>query len=112
MVDAVNARDYARVLEFHSDDVVLELHGDAARLAGDGAVGKEAFARWFADWFSMFEPDYRFEVGEVREEGDRVHIELIHHACGRRSGADVTMISKWLYELRDGKIVRCTTASG
>ncbi len=106
--DAVNARDFASVRAVYADDVVLAIHGDVRSLAGSGAVGKEALLGWFSDWFRTFERDYRFEIASARAEGDdRVLVDVTHHARGRASGAEVTMQSHWVFELRDGKIVRC-----
>ena len=106
MIEAVNAGDFAAALDFHTDDVVLALSGDAVTLTGDGAAGKEAYGRWFADWFGTFEPGYRFTIDELRADGDLVYATLTHHARGRASGADVTMPSDWIYTFRDGKIAR------
>ena len=112
LMAAVNAEDFAGAMDLVADDVVLVLHGDAARLAGSGATGKEAFGRWFADWFRMFEPGYRFAVESIRADGDEVTTVLVHHARGRASGAEVTMPSTWVYTVRDGLIVRAVGSSG
>ena len=106
MIEAVNAGDFEAAMTFVADDVVLVLQGEAARLAGDGAEGKEAFARWFADWFRAFESGYRFVIERLRSDGDDVYATIVHHARGRSSGADVTMASPWVYTFRDGRIVR------
>ena len=76
LFEAANARDYAGALELIADDVVLVIHGDVGSVAGDGAVGKEAFSRWFTEWFRMFEDGYRFEIGDAREEGERVVLDV------------------------------------
>ena len=107
MFEAVNAGDFEAAGRDVSDDVVLVLHGGAVTVAGDGAVGRAAFDRWFADWFRQFERGYRFELGEARADGDRVRFDATHHARGRLSGAEVTMKSTWVFEFRDGRIVRC-----
>ena len=111
LIEAVNAGEWDTALALISEDVVLTLAGDA-RLAGEGAVGKEAYVRWFADWFRTFERGYRFSIDELRAEGDTVHAKLTHHARGRASGAEVTMPSTWVYELRDGRVVRADGTSG
>ena len=106
MIEAVNVGDFATAREFFADDVELLLHGEAAILAGPGATGKEAFADWFADWFRTFERGYRFTLGELQSEGDRVQVEIMHHARGRASGVEVTMPSAWVFTFRDGEIVQ------
>jgi ketosteroid isomerase-like protein len=103
---AVNRRDFRAAADAFADDVVMAIHGDVARVAGAGGIGKRAVVRWFGDWFGQFEDDYRFEVTEARDEGDRVFVAATHHARGRFSGAEVSGNSTWLYEVRDGKIAR------
>ena len=112
MFEAVNAGDFPAVERFFADDVVLVLTGGAVTLAGDGAVGKKAFVRWFADWFRTFEPGYRFEMRDLRCEDDRVYVHVTHHARGRASGAQVTMRSSWVWVVRDGLIVRGEARDG
>src|SRR4029078_895128 len=59
------------------------------------------------EWFATFERDYRFEVHEARDFGERVLIVATHHGRGRASGAPSTLTAAWIYTVRDGKIVRC-----
>jgi ketosteroid isomerase-like protein len=102
-----NARNFRAVMDTYADDVVLRIQGDQWTLLGDGAVGKEAVGQWFGEWFATFERDYRFEVHESRDLGERVLIVATHHGRGRASGAPTTLTAAWVYTLRDGKIVRC-----
>jgi ketosteroid isomerase-like protein len=67
-------------------------------------VGKEAVGEWFGDWFRTFDRDYRFEVDETRDLGDRVLIVATHHGRGRISGAPATQQMGYLYTVRDGKV--------
>jgi ketosteroid isomerase-like protein len=105
--EAVNSRDFAAVMDAYADDVVLSLHGDIPTALGEGAVGKKAVGEWFGDWFQTFASDYRFEVEESRDLGDRVFIDATHHSAGRLSGVPVTLRAGWIYTLRDGKVVGC-----
>ena len=106
--ESTNARDFDAVMEAYADDVVLELHGRHQTFVGaEGAVGKEAVGKWFGEWFKTFDVDYRFEIDEARDLGDRVLIVATHHARGRISGVPTTQQAGWLYTLRDGKVVRC-----
>jgi ketosteroid isomerase-like protein len=109
--EAVNRRDFAAVMEAYADDMVLAVHGDVGALPGQGAVGKEAVGEWFGDWFSQWDSDYRFEIEEARDWGDRVFIAATHHGRGRASGVPVSLRAAWIYALRDSKVVRCDAYS-
>jgi ketosteroid isomerase-like protein len=102
-----NARDFAAVMDAYADDMVLVLHGELRALGTEGAVGKEAVGEWFGDWFRTFERDYRFEIHEARDWGDRVFVAATHHGRGRVSGAPMSGRQGWVYTVRDDKIVRC-----
>jgi ketosteroid isomerase-like protein len=104
-----NTRDFEAVMDAFADDVVLalhrDLHGDLP-VGAEGAAGKAAVGEWFGEWFRTFERDYRFEVHEARDWGDRVFIDATHHGKGRISGAPVTRRAGWVYRVRDGRIAR------
>jgi ketosteroid isomerase-like protein len=102
-----NARNFNAVMDAYADDVVLSLHGDYWGVLGDGSVGKEAVGQWFGEWFATFERDYRFEIHEARDLGERVLIIATHHGRGRASGAPSTLTAAWIYTVRGAKIVRC-----
>ena len=101
-----NARDFEAVMGAYADDVVLGLHDDLVALGSEGAVGKEAVGEWFGDWMRTFERDYRFEVEEARDLGDRVFVIATHHGRGRLSGAPMRRRAGWVYTVRDGHITR------
>jgi ketosteroid isomerase-like protein len=101
-------REWDAVMGLYADDVVLALHGELRSVGGEGAVGKQAVGEWFGQWFSTFDRDYRFEIHEVRELADgRVFIDATHHGRGRASGVPISKRTGWVYEVRDGRIVRC-----
>jgi ketosteroid isomerase-like protein len=103
--EAVNERDFPRAMSHYAEDVVLVVRPDAFLGAGT-FEGRDAVGRWFGDWFSSFEPDYRFEFEEMRDLGDVVFLAASHRGRGRSSGAEVNGCTGYLYTVRDGKIVR------
>jgi len=105
--EAINARNFAAVVDAYADDVVLSLHGEIPMALGESAVGKKAVVEWFGDWFRTFDSNYRFEIEEPHDLGDRVFVAGTHHSAGRVSGVPVTLRGAWIFTLRDGKVVRC-----
>jgi ketosteroid isomerase-like protein len=102
--EKTNARDFKAVMDAYADDVILRLHGWLRNISGVAAVGKEAVGEWFGDWFRTFDRDYRFEVDEARDLGDRVLIVATHHGRGRISGAPAMEQMGYLYTVRDGEV--------
>jgi len=102
---AVNDRDFARAMELYAGDVVLVVD-PAAFLENGTFEGRDAVGRWFGNWFSTFEPGYRFEIEEAEAVGDSVLIVARHHGRGRSSGAEVRGHTSYVYEVRDGRIAR------
>ena len=72
----------------------------------DRATGKAAVGEWFGDWFRQFGLDYRFDIEETHDTGDRVLVLVTHHGRGRHSGATVEQRSAHDYTLREGKVSR------
>ena len=103
--EGTNARDFAGVMDTWAEDVTLVLHGDLGQLS-NGASGKAAVGEWFGDWFRQFGPDYRFDIEEVHDIGDRVLVFAAHHGHGRRSGVTVEQRTAYVYTLADGKVCR------
>ncbi|MCE3265907.1 MAG: SnoaL-like domain [Solirubrobacterales bacterium] len=103
--EAVNKRDFDRAMSHYADDVEL-LVDDEAFLDSGTFRGKEAVGRFFGNWFSTFEPGYRFEIEEARDLGGVVLLVASHHGRGRNSGAEVHGRTGYLYKLRDERIVR------
>jgi ketosteroid isomerase-like protein len=108
--EAVNRREFEAVLDTMHDDVTLVVHGHLVGLGSvdgrDSAVGKQAVGDWFREWFSAFSDDYRFEIDEARDLGDRVLVIATHHGYGRASGVPVTIQSGYLYSVRLAKVSR------
>jgi ketosteroid isomerase-like protein len=101
--ELTNARDFAGVMDTWAEDVRLILHGDLGQLSS-GASGKAAVGEWFGDWFRQFGPDYRFDIEEARDIGDRVLVIATHHGHGRHSGVTVEQRTAYVYTLREGKV--------
>ena len=99
-----NARDFKAVMDAYADDVILRLHDWLRNIGGEAVVGKEAVGEWFGDWFRTFDRDYRFDVDEARDLGDRVLVVATHHGRGRISGAPARQQLGYLYTVREGKI--------
>ena len=101
--EAVNRRDFPHAMSLYAE--VLVVHDDAFLDAGV-FEGKEAVGRWFADWFSTFEPGYRFEIRDARIVGGRVFLDAAHRGRGRSSGIEVGGRTGYLYEVRDGLVAQ------
>jgi ketosteroid isomerase-like protein len=101
-----NTRNFEGVLAGWADDVVLTLHGDGPVLAGQDVVGKTAVGEWFGEWFRAFDRDYRFEIEELQDWGERVFVVATHHVRGRASGVPLTQQAAWVYTVGNGRIVK------
>jgi ketosteroid isomerase-like protein len=106
-----NARDFAGVMDTWADDLTLVLHGDFAAFSST-PTGRAAVGEWFGDWFRQFGPDYRFDIEESRDCGDRVFVVASHHGHGRRSGATVEQRTAYVYTLDYGKVTRIEVWTG
>jgi ketosteroid isomerase-like protein len=102
--EGVNRRDFETVMDAYADDVVLRSHGWLRNIGAIAVVGKKAVGEWFGDWFRSFDRNYRFEVDEARDLGDRVLIVATHDGRGRVSGAPATDQMGYLYTVRNGKV--------
>jgi ketosteroid isomerase-like protein len=101
------AADLATAIDALAEDVRLVFHGHLRELAGaDTISGKKAAVDWLADWFSRFEPDYRFEVEESRDLRDGVLVVTVHRAKGRASGVPISQTTANVIAVVDNKIVR------
>ena len=112
LFERTNARDFSAVMDAYADDIVLAHHGDVQAVGGEGAVGKRGVGEWFGDRMQTFDRNYRFEIEELRELGDRVLVVAVHHGRGRASGAEFARRAAWVYTLREGEIVRCDVYDG
>ena len=76
---------------------------------GDGSVGRghEFLSRAIAQWIGTFE-DWREEIEEVRDAGDRVYVAAHQHGRGKGSGVELTQRYGIVYEVAGGRIVGMT----
>jgi ketosteroid isomerase-like protein len=102
---ATNAGDFAHAMSLYAEDVELFVDPEAFLESGT-FEGREAVGRWFANWFTTFEPGYQFEIEEARDLGDVVLLVASHRGRGRNSGVEVEGRTGYLYRVREGKIVR------
>jgi len=90
--------DYEAALPAFADDVLVVT--SLERYHGLAGVVEEA-QRWERMW-----TDYRFEVEDLVDAGDKV--VLLYHQSGRSktSGVELEERAGWVYTLREGKIAR------
>ena len=90
--------DYEAALPAFADDV--EVVTSLERYYGPEGVVEEA-ERWEEMW-----TDYRFEVEDLVDCGDKV--VLLYHQSGRSKTSGVVLEERagWVYTLREGKIAR------
>jgi ketosteroid isomerase-like protein len=82
---------------------------DIEFVPGDGSAvhhGIDALRREWGDWLRSWQ-DFRVEMVEVEQSGDRVMVFSRFHGRGRSSGIDVEgMQGASLFTVRDGKVTR------
>ncbi len=104
---AFNRRDMTAMLDVMDPDV--EWVPILAVLEGRPYRGHDGFKRWV----EALDPDWeRFEVDyeELRDLGERVLVFGHWRGRGRASGVEFeNQPATWLYEFKDGKIVRLQT---
>ena len=97
--------DFAKGLSYVDPEIVFsqsaEEPGGGTFHGHDGVI--EAFRRWTGAW-----EDYRVEVEDLTDRGDRVLATTLHHGSGKGSGANVQLRIYQLWEFANGKIVRAT----
>jgi ketosteroid isomerase-like protein len=93
--------DAATALELFDPDVDVD-----ATLRPDGARGRgrEALATIIGGWIASFD-DWREEVEEMRDLGDRVYVVATQRGRGKATGIEVEARYGVAYELVDGRIV-------
>ena len=98
MLEAYVRGDYEAALPAFADDV--EVVTSIERYHGLAGVVEEA-QRWEAMW-----SDYRFEMEDLLDAGDKV--VLLYHQSGRSKTSGVVLEERagWVYTLSEGKIVR------
>jgi ketosteroid isomerase-like protein len=95
-MDAVRSH-YHPEIEWHEDPSFPE----SGVFRGIDAVG--AYSRQFWSEFS----EIQYDMAEVIEAGDHVLVNMRITGRGRTSGAAFDVSAWWVFEFRDGKVVRC-----
>jgi ketosteroid isomerase-like protein len=88
----------------HPEIVFIRIGSELPDVAGEWR-GKEGLRQATAEYLNVFE-DYRFEVEEIRDLGDRVLVLERHSARGKLSGASISQDVGTILTLGDGLIVR------
>jgi ketosteroid isomerase-like protein len=107
LIDAYDRGDVPAFLELLDPDV--EWIPIMAVLEGRVYRGPEGVRQWLGDLagdWEYFQPVYE----EYRDLGDRVLVLGRWRARGRASGVELeNQPAAWLYEIKDGKVVRMRT---
>jgi ketosteroid isomerase-like protein len=90
--------DYEAALPAFAQDV--EVVTSLERFHGPAGVVEEA-KRWEEMW-----SDYRFEVQDLVDAGDKVVLLYRQVGKSKESGVEVEERAGWVYTLREGKIAR------
>jgi ketosteroid isomerase-like protein len=103
-VSALNRGDISSMLDQYDEDIEIVLAGSAIPEPGihRGRAEAEAFLN---DIWATIE-NFKADVSEMRETGERI-LYLVHfHGRGGGSGVDVRQEFSWLYSFSAGKISR------
>jgi ketosteroid isomerase-like protein len=65
---------------------------------------EEAIRQWIGTWRPR---TYRFEPSDYRGLGDKVLVRCTEYGLGRESGVEVRREAFQLWDMRDGKAIRC-----
>jgi ketosteroid isomerase-like protein len=91
--------------EFVDPEIVfIRIGSELPDVAGEWH-GKEGLRRATTEYLNVWD-DYRFEVEDMIDLGDRVLVLETHTARGKLSGASISQDVGTLLTLRDGLIVR------
>ena len=104
MYEAFHGGDAGRALTYFHPEVVVDA---SRRIDGGVGHGREELSRIIATWVGAFE-DWREEIEEMRDLGDRVYVVATQRGIGKGSGVEVEFRYAVLYEVREGKITSMT----
>jgi ketosteroid isomerase-like protein len=105
MYDTYERGDFASSLACLDPEIEFSQPTDEP--GGGTFHGHEGVVQAFAAWTGAWE-DYRVEVEELTDYGDRVLARTRHRGRGKGSGAEVELEIFQLWTLRDDKAVRAT----
>jgi ketosteroid isomerase-like protein len=75
-----------------------------APTASGYAEVEEAMRQWLGTWRPG---TYRFEPSDYRDLGDKVLVSYTEHGLGREGGVEGRREAFQLWDMRDGKAIRC-----
>jgi ketosteroid isomerase-like protein len=64
----------------------------------------EAMRQWIGTWRPG---TYRFKASDYRDLGNKVLVRCTESGLGRESGVEVRRVAFQLWDMRDGKAIRC-----
>ena len=105
MLESFNRGEYARSTGLLHEDA--ELHQPSMMPDAGTFIGKAEWVRCHTQWLTGFEPGFQYEIEELIDAEKGVFVRLTLRGVGRESGAPVTQPIQHLYEVRDGKVIRC-----
>ena len=96
--------DREGTLEPLHPEIEFVFHGlDMPTAHSHGELDK-TMRHWLGTWRRE---SYRFEAREYRDLGDRVLVRCLEHGRGRGSGVEVTRELFQVWDVRNGKAIRC-----
>ena len=102
-VDAYRSGDIDAGLAAYDPDVEFDV--SSARPEGGVFHGHEGVEEGIQAWVARW-AEWRFEVEEIIDAGDRVLMIIREFGRGEKSGVEVTQHIFWVQTIRNGKIVR------
>lgn len=102
-IELFNTREFQAFFELLDPDIVYRNREDEPDV--EDYHGREAVKRYVAGWLDMFD-DLLLQAREFVDLGDEVIIVTDLVARGRETGADVRGRYVFLFEIREGVIVR------
>jgi len=102
-VDAYRSGDIKFPLAFYDPDVEFDV--TYARPEGGVFRGRHGLEEGVQAWVERW-AEYRFEVEEIIDAGDRVLMILREFGRGEQSRIEVNQHTFWVSTFRNGKIVR------
>jgi ketosteroid isomerase-like protein len=107
-IEAWNAGDRERMLEWLDPEV--EIRTLRAQLEGAPYRGHEGYRKGIADFEEDWE-NVRFALGEIRERSEFV-VSLVNvQSRARASGIELDVPLAWVWEFREGRVVRLESFS-
>ncbi len=105
-VDAFNRGDLDAISDVLDPEVVMHL-SLPAMFGGEATVvrGHDEYRRFYRDLMQSF-AEFRIEISEIRDLGERLVTIGRIHARGKGSGAEVESPIAYVVELGNGKTIR------